>query len=101
MANLARHFGITSTFVALVSAATGGGFFRRLAGHDAINLEKADVKSMSVDIRRQQKTTCPRAPLQMAAFADVMVDGEKAGRASANPGNVKDKFSGRPEITPL
>ena len=62
----------------LLGSAPGCGFFRRLAGNDTINLEKAEVKSMSVDIRRQQKTICPRQSVQMAIFADVVLDGEKA-----------------------
>ncbi|MBX3185778.1 MAG: hypothetical protein KF819_02135 [Labilithrix sp.] len=59
-------------------SATGCAACRRLSGNDTINLEKADVKSMSVDIRRQQKTICPREPVQMAIFADVALDGDKA-----------------------
>ena len=45
-----------------LAASSGCGAFRRLAGNDTINLEKAEVKTMSVDIRRQQKTICPREP---------------------------------------
>lgn len=65
--------------VALTTLATASGCaaFRRLAGSDTINLEKAEVKTMSVDIRREQKTICPREPVQMAIFADVVLDGEK------------------------
>lgn len=32
---------------------------------------------MSVDIRREQKTICPRESVQMAIFADIVLDGEK------------------------
>jgi hypothetical protein len=68
--------------VALTSLASGAGCgaLRRLAGNDTINLEKAEVKSMSVDIRRQQKTICPRDAVQMAVFAEVVLDGDKAGK---------------------
>ena len=60
-------------FVALtsLSTASGCGALRRLAGNDMVNLDRSDVKTMSVDIRRQQKTICPRDPVQMAIFASV------------------------------
>ena len=63
-----------------LSAASGCAALRRLAGNDTINLEKAEVKTMSVDIRRQQKTICPRDSVQMAIFADVVLDGDKAAK---------------------
>lgn len=66
--------------VALTSLSTGCGALRRLAGNDTVNLEKAEVKTMSVDIRRQQKTICPRDNVQMAIFADVVLDGDKAAK---------------------
>lgn len=67
----------------VVSSLSGAGCAacRRLAGNDTIVLEKAEVKSMSVDIRRQQKTICPREPVQLAIFADVVLDGEKAPKS--------------------
>jgi hypothetical protein len=63
-----------------LTSAMGCGALRRLAGNDTVNLEKADVKSMSVDLRRQQKTICPREPVQMAVFMEVVLDGEKNGK---------------------
>ena len=66
--------------VTALSSATGCAALRRLAGNDTINLEKAEVKTMSVDIRRQQKTICPRDSVQMAIFADVVLDGDKAAK---------------------
>lgn len=82
-------------FVAM-STASGCAACRRLAGNDTINLEKSEMKSMSVDIRRQQKTICPREPVQMAIFAEVILDGEKAPKpletwAGRNP-NKNDKL---------
>jgi len=65
----------------LCLSSTGCGACRRLAGTDTILLEKAEVKSMSVDIRRAQKTVCPRQPVQMAVFADVVLEGAGAPRA--------------------
>jgi hypothetical protein len=59
---------------------TGCAALRRLAGNDTISLEKAEVKSMSVDVRRAQKTICPREPVQMAVFAEVVLEGEKTGK---------------------
>lgn len=63
-----------------VSLLPGCGFFRRLAGNDVISLEKAEVKSMSVDLRRQIKTICPRESVQMAVFAEVVLEGDKEGK---------------------
>lgn len=84
--------------VLLAVAATGCGFFRRLAGNDTLHLDKADVKSMSVDLRRQNKTICPREPVQMAVFADVVLEGEKTpkqvetweGRGAVNKNDKLD-----------
>jgi hypothetical protein len=81
-----------------LSSVTGCGALRRLAGNDTVNLEKAEVKSMSVDIRRQQKTICPRDNVQMAIFADVVLDGDKApkpvetwqGKGSVNKNDKLD-----------
>ncbi len=65
--------------LALAGLAAGSascGFMRSLVGANTVNLDKADVKSMSVDIRRDQKTICPRQPVQMAVFMDVVLEGE-------------------------
>lgn len=51
-----------------------------MAGNDVISLEKAEVKSMSVDLRRQNKTICPREAVQMAVFAEVVLEGDKEGK---------------------
>lgn len=61
---------------ALAAGSASCGFVRSLAGVNTVNLEKADVKSMSVDIRRDQKTICPRQPVQMAVFMDVVLEGD-------------------------
>ena len=53
---------------------------RRLAGNDTISLEKAEVKSMAVDLRRQNKTICPREAVQMAVFAEVVLEGDKSAK---------------------
>src|SRR5688572_22967822 len=69
------HFLVTA--VVLATSLSGCGFFRRLAGNDTVNLQKADVQAMSVDLRRPEKTICPREPVQMAVFAKVALEGEK------------------------
>lgn len=56
---------------------TGCHVWNRLWGKDTIDLSKADVKSMSVDIRKDRKTICPREQVQMAVFAEAVLDGEK------------------------
>jgi hypothetical protein len=58
----------------LLILVAGCAFFRKLGGKDTVRLDKADVRSMSVDIRKQQKTICPREPVQMAVFANVVLD---------------------------
>jgi len=67
-------------------------------GKDTVDLSKADVQSMSVDIRKDRKTICPREQVQMAVFADVILEGEKdkksyetwAGRGSVNKNDKID-----------
>ena len=80
----------------LVASASGCGFFRRLAGNDTISLEKAEVKSMAVDLRRQQKTICPREPVQMAVFAEVVLEGDKSAKQletwAGHDANKNDKL---------
>ena len=72
---------LAATGLALVLvSASGCGFFRRLAGNDTVDLKKAQVDSMSVDLRRAQKTICPREPVQMAVFAKVTLEGEKEAK---------------------
>lgn len=94
----APTFTATLPLLALGLTAAGCGFFRQLAGTNTIDLEKAEVKSMSVDVRKPQKTICPREDVQMAVFADIALDGEKAakpfetwqGRAGANKNDKID-----------
>lgn len=64
----------------VLSSGAGCGFLRRLAGNDTISLEKAEVKSMAVDLRRTNKTICPREPVQMAVFAEVVLEGDKSAK---------------------
>jgi hypothetical protein len=76
------------------------GFLKSLVGKNTVDLQKADVKTMSVDIRSNQKTICPRGPVQMAVFATAVLEGQKkeqsfetwAGRGSVNK-NDKLEFS--------
>ena len=77
-----RNSVLVTTGLALIlaSTSTGCGFFRRLAGNDTVDLKKAQVASMSVDLRRPQKTICPREPVQMAVFAKVTLEGEKQAK---------------------
>lgn len=88
---------ISIASLSLVSTVSGCGFFRRLAGNDVISLEKAEVKSMAVDLRRQIKTICPRESVQMAIFAEVVLEGDKQGKqvetwAGHGDANKNDKL---------
>ena len=81
--------------LALILVSTSGcGFFRRLAGNDTVDLKKADVQTMSVDLRRQKKTICPREPVQMAVFAKVKLEGDKEAKDietwAGGPGSNKN-----------
>lgn len=84
--------------VTVAGSAAGCHVWNRLWGKDSIDLSKADVQSMSVDIRKERKTICPREQVQMAVFADVVLEGEKekksfetwAGRAGANKNDKLD-----------
>jgi hypothetical protein len=88
-------------FLLSVPLALGAcGFFKQLAGANTVDLQKAEVKKMGVDIRKPQKTICPREDVQMAVFADVVLDGDKEaksfetwqGRGSVNK-NDKIEFT--------
>jgi hypothetical protein len=89
---------LVSTLALGASSLTGCHFWNRLWGKDTVDLAKADVQSMSVDIRKERKTICPREQVQMAVFADVVLEGEKekksvetwAGRAGANKNDKLD-----------
>lgn len=63
-----------------VAVLSGCVVFRHLAGRDTVDLEKADVRAMGVDIRKAQKTICPRERVQMAVFADVVLQGKEGLR---------------------
>jgi len=81
-----------------LGALPGCHFINHLMGKDTVDLSKADVQSMSVDIRKDRKTICPREQVQMAVFADVILEGDKdkksfetwAGRGSVNKNDKID-----------
>lgn len=77
MPKAARSISLVTTLL-LATTLAGCGAFRRLAGNDVVVLEKADVRAMAVELRRPVKTICPREDVQMAVFADVVLEGENA-----------------------
>jgi hypothetical protein len=89
---------LVASALAVGASVAGCHVWNRLWGKDTVNLDKADIKSMSVDIRKERKTICPREQVQMAVFADVILDGEKekksfetwAGRGSVNKNDKLD-----------
>jgi hypothetical protein len=89
---------LLSTVALGATSVTGCHAWNRLWGKDMVDLSKADVQSMNVDIRKEQKTICPREQIQMAVFADVVLEGEKAkksfetwsGRAGVNKNDKLD-----------
>jgi hypothetical protein len=89
---------LVSTLGLGASTLTGCHFWNRLWGKDTVDLAKADIKSMSVDIRKERKTICPREPVQMAVFVEAILDGDKekksvetwAGKGSVNKNDKLD-----------
>jgi hypothetical protein len=90
---------IAATALVLATGSlTGCHFWNRLWGKDTVDLSKANVQSMSVDIRKERKTICPREQVQMAVFTDVILEGDKdkksfetwAGRGSVNKNDKLD-----------
>jgi hypothetical protein len=94
----ARRLLLASAVTLGAASLAGCHFFSRLMGKDMVDLTKADVKSMSVDIRKERKTICPREQVQMAVLADVVLEGDKdkksfetwSGRGSVNKNDKLD-----------
>lgn len=93
-----RRLATVAALFAGASSLGGCHFINHLLGKDTVDLSKADVKSMSVDIRKERKTICPREQVQMAVFADVILEGDKdkksletwAGKGSVNKNDKMD-----------
>ena len=98
LASVAHPLLVVSALALGATSLTGCHFWNRLWGKDTVDLSKADVQSMSVDIRKERKTICPREQVQMAVFADVVLEGEKekksletwSGRGSVNKNDKLD-----------
>src|SRR5271156_3900511 len=95
---LARAVLLTSTVALSAASVTGCHMWNRLWGKDTVDLAKADIKTMSVDIRKERKTICPRENVQMAVFVEAILDGDKdkksietwAGKGSVNKNDKLD-----------
>ena len=93
-----RRIAVAALLFAGGSTLGGCHFWNHLWGKDTVDLSKADVQSMSVDIRKERKTICPREQVQMAVFADVILEGDKdkksletwAGKGSVNKNDKMD-----------
>ena len=98
ISSVSRPFLLLSALAMGTSSITGCHFWNRLWGKDTVDLAKADIKSMSVDIRKERKTICPREPVQMAVFVEAVLDGDKdkknietwAGKGSVNKNDKLD-----------
>jgi hypothetical protein len=98
ISSVAHPLVVVSTLALGATTLSGCHFWNHLWGKDTVDLSKADVQSMSVDIRKERKTICPREQVQMAVFADVVLEGEKekksvetwAGRGSVNKNDKLD-----------
>jgi hypothetical protein len=65
----------TIVSLALISSQAGCHFINRIAGSDTVDLSSVDIRSMSVDIRKDRKTICPREQVQMAVYAEIAPQG--------------------------
>ena len=72
----------------------GCAFFKSLAGRNTVDLEGAEVKSMGVDIRKEEKTLCPRERVQLAVFMEAKLAGEE-GFASYETWSGRESRNGR------
>ena len=63
--------------VGVVAALSGCHWLSHLGGNDSLDLSKADLQAMQVDIRKDTKTICPREQVQMAIAVDAVLEGEK------------------------
>ncbi len=72
-----RSLFLVSTLALSAGSLAGCHAWNRLWGKDTVDLAKADIQSMSVDIRKERKTICPREQIQMAVFVDAVLEGEK------------------------
>ncbi|MCC6555659.1 MAG: hypothetical protein IT372_22075 [Polyangiaceae bacterium] len=59
---------------------SGCGAFRSLVGADTVDLKGADIQEMRLDLRKAQKTICPREPVQLALFVKAKLEGEAEAR---------------------
>ena len=62
---------ILSTPLLAIGLVVSCGLFRR-----PVSLAGSKIVSMGVDIRKQQKTICPRERVQMAVFVEAQLDGD-------------------------
>ena len=67
--------------LALLPSLFGCSLLRTLQGRNTVDLKGAEVVRMSVDIRKQQKTICPREQVQMGVFLDAKLKGEGGPKA--------------------
>jgi hypothetical protein len=77
MNTLHRSLFVASALALSAGSLAGCHAWNRLWGKDSVDLSKADIQSMSVDIRKERKTICPREQIQMAVFVDAVLEGEK------------------------
>jgi len=83
---------------ALAPATAGCMVFQRISGSDTVDLSRARISTMNVEVRRESKTICPREPVQMAVFLTATKEGETkeqlfetwAGRTNVNKNDKLD-----------
>jgi hypothetical protein len=84
--------------LALALSATSCRVIERLNGTDTIDLTRANLRRMTVSLRKEQQTICPREQVQMAVFITAVLDGAKdettfetwAGRGDVNKNDKLD-----------
>jgi hypothetical protein len=64
----------------LVSGGTGCAVLKSIVGKNSVDLSKAQVNKVTVDIRKPEKTICPRERVQLVVTAEVLLEGEKQAK---------------------
>jgi hypothetical protein len=98
ISSFSRSLLLLASLPVAASTVTGCHLWNHLWGKDTVSLDKADIKSMAVDIRKERKTICPREPVQMAVFVEAILDGDKEkksvetwqGKAGSNKNDKLD-----------
>src|SRR6185436_19319797 len=66
-----------SAMLLVASGGTGCAVLKSIVGKNSVDLSKAQMQKVAVDIRKPQKTICPRERVQLVVVADMLLEGKK------------------------